>query len=280
MRYEGEREREQRAQRKTEEEWMLPQEMVYQSIAINVGSGVLRSLHTDRDTSLSARTHVQTWFLCVRACVCVCVRACVCVCVCVCVCACVCVCVCVCVCLRHGVFVPVCHMMKRWNEWQVTQEILVSIMKKKRKQRKKLKQQHSARFIITEKVCVCVCACAHARARVCVCVCVHVCVTAPMVIGLPSTHGMPKKVASSSPAQCSSVNQSEELVDIACASKNIFVNTAVDWLFRSHLNWLSLAVNSPGGTCCQCHVDKLYFRKHFSMISVTSTCWYDLNALV
>ena len=41
---------------------MLPQEMVYhyQRIAMNVDSGVLRSLHTDRDTSLSARTHVQT----------------------------------------------------------------------------------------------------------------------------------------------------------------------------------------------------------------------------
>ena len=60
----------------------------------------------------------------------------------------------------------------------------------------------------------------------------------------------------------------------------IFVNTAVDWLFRSHLNWLSLAVNSPGGTCCQCHVYMLYFRKLFSKISVTSTCWYDLHALV
>ena len=33
--------------------------MVYQSITINVSSGVLRSLYTDQDTSLSARTHLQ-----------------------------------------------------------------------------------------------------------------------------------------------------------------------------------------------------------------------------
>ena len=33
--------------------------MVHKSTTINVYSGVLRSLHTDRDTSLSARTHVQ-----------------------------------------------------------------------------------------------------------------------------------------------------------------------------------------------------------------------------
>ena len=38
---------------------MLPQEMIYESTTINVNSGELRSLDTDRDTSLSARTHVQ-----------------------------------------------------------------------------------------------------------------------------------------------------------------------------------------------------------------------------
>ena len=100
----------------------------------------------------------------------------------------------------------------------MTQEILVSIMKKKKETKKETETAALSPFHHYQKVCV----------RVCVCVCVYVCVTVPMVIGLPSTHGMPKKVASSSPAQCSSVNQSEELVDVACASKNIFVNTAVD----------------------------------------------------
>ena len=75
---------------------MLPQEMVDKSTTINVTSGVLRLLHTDRDSSLSARTHVQR-DCCVCVCVCVCVRACVRACVCVCVRVCVCVCVCVCV---------------------------------------------------------------------------------------------------------------------------------------------------------------------------------------
>ena len=73
---------------------------------------------------------------------------------------------------------------------------------KKRKQRKK-KEHHSALFIITEIVCtyvhMCVCACVRA------CVCVYMFVSLRhMVIGLPSTHGMKKKAASSS--QCRSVN--------------------------------------------------------------------------
>ena len=64
------------------------------------------------------------------------------------------------------------------------------------------------------------------RVKVCVRVCV--CVTAPHGDQiLPSTHGMTKKAASSSPAQCRLVNKSEELVNVACASNNIFVNTAV-----------------------------------------------------
>ena len=54
-----------------------------------------------------------------------------------------------------------------------------------------------------------------------------VCVTVPLGDRiLPSTHGMTKKAASSSPAQCRSVNKSEGLVNVACASNNIFVNTA------------------------------------------------------
>ena len=68
-------------------------------------------------------------------------------------------------------------------------------------------------------------ACMHVCVCVCVCVCVFVSLRR-MVIGLPSTHGMTKKAASSSSAQCRSVNKSEELVDVACASNNIFVNTA------------------------------------------------------
>ena len=48
-----------------------------------------------------------------------------------------------------------------------------------------------------------------------------------MVVGLPSTHGATKKAVSSSSAQGRSVNKSEELGDVACASNNIFVNTAV-----------------------------------------------------
>ena len=81
-----------------------------------------------------------------------------------------------------------------------------------------------------------------------------------MVIGLPSTHGMTKKAASSSSAQCRSVNKSEGLVDVACASNNIFVNKLL-WADFSGPNWLGLAVNSPGGTCCQCHADMLCFSK-------------------
>ena len=71
--------------------------------------------------------------------------------------------------------------------------------------------------------------CVRVRVRVRVCVCVFVFVSPRhMVIGLPLMHGMTKKAASSSPAQCRSVNKSEELVYVACASNNIFVNTAVD----------------------------------------------------
>ena len=86
---------------------------------------------------------------------------------------------------------------------------------KKRKQRKKNSIKRPFHHY-GKSMCV--------RARVCVCVFVSL---RHMVVGLPSTHGMTKKAASSSPAQCRSVNKSEELVDVACASNNIFVNTAV-----------------------------------------------------
>ena len=110
-------------------------------------------------------------------------------------------------------FVPGCHMMKRRDEWQVTQEILVSIRKKK-----KTKEEKTASLGPFH----------HYGKSVCVRACVRVFVSLRhMVIGLPSTHGMTKKAASSSSAQCRSVNKSEELVDVACASNNIFVNTAV-----------------------------------------------------
>ena len=86
--------------------------------------------------------------------------------------------VCVFVCLCHGVFVPGCHMMQRRDEWQVTQEIPVSIRKKKK--RKKEKTAPLGPF--------------HHYGKVCVCVCVCVCVTAPHGDRiLPSTHGMTKK---------------------------------------------------------------------------------------
>ena len=109
---------------------------------------------------------------------------------------------------------------------------------RKHKEKKKTKKEKTAPLgpfhHYIKSVCV--------RARVCVCVCVCVCVFVfvslrHMVIGLPSTHGMTKKAASSSSAQCRSVNKSEELVDVACASNNIFVNTAVGRLFRSQLAW-------------------------------------------
>ena len=67
--------------------------------------------------------------------------------------------------------------------------------------------------------------CVHAR------VCVFVSLR-HMVFGLPSTHGMTKKAASSFSAQCRSVNKSEELVYVACASNNIFVNTCCGLTFQ------------------------------------------------
>ena len=92
----------------------------------------------------------------------------------------------------------------------MTQEILVGIRKKKRKQRKK-KNNTTGSF--------------HHYGKRWVCMFVSL---RHILIGLPFTHGMTKKAASSSPAQCRSVNKSEKLVDVACASNNVFVNTAVD----------------------------------------------------
>ena len=99
----------------------------------------------------------------------------------------------------------------------MTQEILVSIRKKENKKRKiaSLGPFHHYGKNVCVHVCVCVCVCVFVSLR-------H------MVIGLPSTHAMTKKAASSSSAQCKSVNKSKELVDVACASNNMFINTAVD----------------------------------------------------
>ena len=77
-------------------------------------------------------------------------------------------------------FVLGCHMMKKRDEWQATQEILVSIRKQKENKERKNSTTRPL-FIITEK-----CPCMH----VCVCVCVCVCVFASlrhMVVGLHST---------------------------------------------------------------------------------------------
>ena len=175
--------------------------------------------------------------------------------------------VCVCLCL----FVPWCvcawvpHDEK--TRWMASDtRVLASIRKKKKTKKERTAPlgpfHHYGKSVCVRAhvcvcvractcvcVCVCVCACVCVRVCVCVCVCACVCVCCVcvracvfvslrhMVIGLPSTHGMTKKAASSSSAQCRSVNKSEELVHVACASNNIFVNTAVGWLFKSQLAW-------------------------------------------
>ena len=73
----------------------------------------------------------------------------------------------------------------------------------KREQRKKKHYSTPGPFHRCGKRCVRACVC------VCVCVCVFVSLR-HMAIGLPLMHGMTEKAASSSPAQCRSVNKSDE----------------------------------------------------------------------
>ena len=84
-------------------------------------------------------------------------------------------------------FVPGDHMMKRRDEWQVTQEILVSIRKKKENKERKNSTTRPFHYY-GKSVCVRACVC------VCVCMCVFVSLR-HMVIGLPSTHGKMNKAA-------------------------------------------------------------------------------------
>ena len=102
------------------------------------------------------RDYVQSFSVCVCACVRVCVCVLTCVCVRACVRACVCVCVCVCVCLRMCMCVYVCVCVCVYAHVCVYVRGIecVCVCKGERK-------------------CVCLCVCVCARALVCVCVCVR-----------------------------------------------------------------------------------------------------------
>ena len=106
----------------------------------------------------------------------------------------------------------------------MTKEILVSKMEKKEN-----KERKNSTILPFSSLRKSVYACMHVCVCVCVCVRVCICVTAPHGdrIAFNEWHDEKSGIIFLH-LQCTSVNRSEVLVDVACASNNIFVNTAVD----------------------------------------------------